>query len=141
MRAESVLAEGLGQGLPGIYSVIGIHQNLLVTESVPVAVKRAVFTHVVAEPGEIEPGQFVRFAIRVEDPSGSIISANTGSIPVAPVPFPKLPAVFDIPAETLLNFDQFGTYTFTVEVTPPSGETMSQKLHLYVTEPPAEMPS
>lgn len=137
MRIESVLlAEGVTTDARGALAVIGLNQNIFPTATLPAATKRAILAHIVEDPGIMQPNMRFSFSLKVSDPKGNVILAQTASVAVGQVPWPSLPATTDLPLELALNLSEYGAYRFEVEIQPPGdGAPLTGGVDMYVVRP------
>lgn len=143
MRIEWVmLAEGVALDARGAMVAIGLNQNIFPAATMPVATKRAVLTHVVADAGVIQPNSKFTFSIRMRDPKGNVALAQTAAVSVGHIPWPSLPAITDLPLELALNLSEYGTYRFEVEIQPPEGGSLlTGHVEMYVVRPEDQVPA
>ena len=131
-----LLAEGLGQDAKGAFTAIGLNQNVLAAPSLPVATKRAMIVHLVADKGDLQPGDQLTLRFSVASPSGQIIAAQTAQAAVGTLQWPELPITSDFPVEMLLNFSEYGTHRFEVAIQVAGREEMRDGVDFYVVAPP-----
>jgi hypothetical protein len=129
-----IIAEGLGSASNGAMTVIGINQNLVVTQSAPVITKRAVIAHLVTHDGSLADKE-LGVSIKVLAPAGQVLAAQTVPAKTGTPLWADMQVTFDIFAEFPLRLPDYGDYTFAVEVTGPSGETVTGQTYLYVRKP------
>lgn len=111
-----ILAEGVTQDARGAVALVGLGQNLLVTETLPAGTKRAVVTHLSDLPVDRE----LRFRVALTTPQGRVLSAQESSLRVGPPPFAGIPSAgLDIPIEFAVGVTEYGTHLFECELTDP----------------------
>lgn len=135
-----ILAEGLGTDAKDAVTLIGLNQNVFMTPVLPAPTKRAVVAHLLLEDEEVFLGASARFAMRVEAPSGTVLSASSGGGELSPGLNPDLPSTLDIPAQMALMITEYGTHKIIVEITGPFGDQCKGEVLLFVAPPPSNMP-
>lgn len=136
-----LLAEGMTIDGRGAVTAVGIGQQIFVAPSLPTTTKRAIVIHIVEESGLMKPNSSFNFAIRVTDPKGNVVVAQTASVAVGHIPWPTLPITTVLPLELALNLSEYGAYRFDVQVQPPDGaEPSDGSVEMHVARPEDQIP-
>ena len=129
-----ILAEGLGQDVEGAFTFIGVNQNALLAETLPVVTKRAVIAHIAQDGDDLKEGDEVNADFKVSSPSGIVVAQARVSFTLGTKRIKTLPTELDIPAELALEIKEYGAYTVTVEVEIPGSSPVTRELSLYVLD-------
>lgn len=128
-----LLAEGMTLDARGGVAAVAIGQQVFPAPSLPVTTKRAIIIHVVEDAGVMQSNSNFGISIRVTDPRGSVVIAQSAAVAVGQIPWPKLPAVTVLPLELMLTLSEYGTYRFDVQVQPPEGgDPLDGSVEMYV---------
>jgi hypothetical protein len=85
-------------------------------------------------------GTDVTVDFRVESPNGTILSAARSAAKLSQKSFSSVPAVhLQFVAESLLRFEEYGTYTVRCTVETADGHSVSEEKRLYVIDPAASL--
>lgn len=137
MKLEWVLlAEGLGQDARGAVTAIGINQNVLTVQKLPVTTKRAIMAHITGENDSLNSGDKLSFRFRVISPSEDTVSTQGGQILLGERPHPELPVSIDVPVEVIFDVTEYGPYRLTMTLNLPNDEQETGETVLYVKEAP-----
>lgn len=137
-----LLAEGATLDARGAVTAVGLNQNIFPAASLPATTKRAIISHVIEDPGVIQPQSKFTISIRIRDPRGNVVVAQTAAVAVGHIPWPSLPLTTDLPLELALNLTEYGTYHFEVEIQPPGGgDTETGTVEMYVVRPEDQVPA
>jgi hypothetical protein len=119
-----LLAEGLTQDARGAITVVGLNQNIQVTDVLPAQTKRVILVHIGASEGEFKGDEVVDLAFRfwVRSPSGEIVSVHTIQTSSEIKSEVKISPSVDIPIQIGMALTEYGTYEIGVSVTYSSGE-------------------
>jgi hypothetical protein len=133
------LAEGSTQDARGALALVGVNQNVIQAPSLPHTVKEVFVLHVVDDDGDtLTEGTEVTVDFRVESPNGVILSAARSAAKLSQKSFSAIPAVYlQFVAESLLRFEEYGTYTIRCTVETANRQSASEEKSLYVIEPAA----
>jgi hypothetical protein len=129
-----LLAEGLGQDARGAVTAIGINQNVLVVQKLPITTKRAIIAHIEDEDNLFATGDKLGFRFRVISPSDDTISTQSGQVLLAERPHSDLPFTIDFPVEIVFDVAEYGPYRLTMTINLPDGEQVAGQVILYVKE-------
>lgn len=133
--AWALMAEGVAQDAKGVFSLIGINQNLLFTDSLPTQTKRVMLVHLEGEPNEgATDFANANITFSVVSPSGAVLSANSGQVQGAEFPFQDLPATADIPFEAVIPVRQLGEHKLQFSIAYDGGRSEETSISLYVLD-------
>lgn len=131
------LAEGSTQDARGALALVGVNQNVIQAPSLPHTVKEVFVLYVADDEGDtLTEGTEVTVDFRVESPNGVILSAARSAAKLSQKSFSAIAAVhLQFVAESLLRFEEYGTYTIRCAVETTDGHSASEEKRLYVIEP------
>jgi hypothetical protein len=137
MRIQwALLAEGITQDARGALTAVGLAQSVLATPALPAIVKRAVIILLSGDNDDFTPGEPVRFTFRVEAPSGEVIAAHDGTVPMVQAGFPGFPTGINLAAESVFTVKEYGRYVIKLTAQPGRKAELNTDLDFYVTTPP-----
>lgn len=128
------MAEAAVEDGRGVPALIGLDQNVVVAEKLPVTTKR-VFVLLLKDneqPTPLLPGSKMPITISVESPSGATLVATTQLSNVGEKRFPDVPLGFRMFAELGLNLEDYGRYVAKCKVELPDGSSIEAETKLYV---------
>lgn len=131
-----VMCEGVAQDAQGLHSAIRLNANILVTPSLPTRTKRGLLLHLVDPEDSLQPGDIIQIDIRVDAPSGHVITATSEQAEVAGKRWPDMPGEMMMAGEVGLGLNEYGRHVITATVKAPRHEPQSAELALFVSEAP-----
>lgn len=134
MKIEWILlCEGIGQDAKGAITAIGLNQNVVVAQTLPVVTKRGFIARIAEYDLEVDSEVVFRF--EVISPEGKSLSTQEGTVRIGESLWPELPQAIDLPAEFLFQLPSHGTYEIAVTVGFPDGTELQSSTQLYVLKP------
>jgi hypothetical protein len=133
------VAEGSTQDARGALALVGVNQNVIQAPILPHTMKEVIVLYVADDDGDtLTEGTDVTVDFRVESPNGTILSAARSAAKLSQKSFLAIPAVqLQFVAESLLRFEEYGTYTIRCTVETADRQSASEEKRLYVIEPAA----
>ncbi|WP_162834316.1 hypothetical protein [Amycolatopsis circi] len=130
-----LLCEGFGLDSKGALTAIGLNQNVVASETLPVQTKRAIIIRLIDENEPAYQG-VMTISFSVISPTGKVVSANTANVSIGPKKFSDLPGTGEIPAELILNLSEYGTYRVSAEIRLEDDRVETVAEYLYVVSSP-----
>ena len=131
------LAEAAIEDGRGVNTLVGLNQNVIVTEQLPIVAKRAVVVILVAEGDPaLEPGSDLTLEISVEAPDDRRLMSATQTIQIGEPKWPGIPGGVNVAAQLQMSLSKYGTYRIRcTAIAESTDDTIEATKELFVVEP------
>jgi hypothetical protein len=133
------IAEGVVIDSRGAATLVGVNQNVITPQALPVAWTGSVFVLASESPIDLPADQEISGHVTLDflDPAGEVISSSTQAIK-SQRRYKDIPATLTVAAQVVLGFQQAGRYTIKATLKSASDDDHEEghEKHLYVLAPP-----
>ncbi len=120
-----------GRGAPVL---VGVGQNVVFAENLPILIVRTLFLAVSVDPSEQIVGKDIRIRATVQRPDGVKITVGRGDLHIEGMARTDIPGNVQLPLPVNFEAETYGRYQYECSFSLDGGESVTRNVNLWVLE-------